>query len=257
MMQKTIGLFVLVIAFVFTGCKKEKSTDPAYYCKNICYVCYDAYNPARNHSYCNTDYSQELFQLRLSDDSIMGYICKEIEPTIFHEVSGNDINGQIDSQQANRLICYNKDGFNPHYFNYPAFYASYVERNARCTKCYDSIAERYLAIYLDTLSSRIGGFSNCPECLNQTFCRDTAMPYAVAKTNALGMHCGITNGPLVAMPSYMSQYVRRKQFESVCDTCAFHTQEEKDDLIALNSWLDFNRRAQEGIDEAVIFRECP
>ncbi|MES2621486.1 MAG: hypothetical protein V4615_11605 [Bacteroidota bacterium] len=254
-MKKIIAVAAVLLALGFAGCKKAE-TEPVYYCKNTCYLCYDSRDPSRNHNYCNTDYSEAQFQQRIFDDSLVGYICKEVQPTIFNEVSGNNSQAHIDSQQANRLNCYDKRTFFPQYFDYPSFYVAYVERSNRCTKCYDSIAQRYLDIYLDSLDSYIGGFENCPECFgpNDRYCYDTLMPYAVAKINALGMHCGITSGPLYARPGYMTSYLRRLQYEPV--TAEF-TQDDKDEVIMLNSWLDFNPKPTTGMDDAAIFRECP
>jgi hypothetical protein len=247
--------FVLIICVAFAclqGCRKAGTTIPGYYCRNICFLCYQRGNYTNVDSFCNTDYTPERFQEKWFDDSLVGFICKEVQPHTFHELSGANLEQQVAAEEANRLTCTEKSSYHPSYFDYTAF----VNSNIRCKACFDTIADHFLAIYFDTLIKRIGPLTQNPE-VDGHFINDSLRGLVTFSSNQVShMNCGFPFATKYAIPGYLSSLLREHQYDPVCDTCFFTTSQQKDSIVALNSWLDFNSGIAGTWADALIFSEC-
>lgn len=238
MRKSLFGLLLITLAF---GCKKQATV---YFCKNTCYKCYEASNYNYHHDRCNTDYTLELFALYMEDDSIGGFICREIEPTVYREYEGDldDIGAQIDSEQAARLNCYEKDTYQPQYFNYNAF----VAHNQKCEQCYDSITKHFLHYYLDTVE-KLTGF--CEACIGTEFANDT-LPGLIAYAEAMvsNMHCGTPASVKASIPGSILNYVNDRKFDNSPPPLAGTS------WIGLGNWFDFNPVM---VPHPRIYSDCP
>ena len=118
--MKKIFILCSVVFTITLSCCKKASNEVTAYCKNTCYLCYLQSYYTDTFTFCNTDYTPQYLQEKFFDDSLQGYICNEIKPTILHEYTGdrNIVNANEDSDKANRLTCYDNAAYHPNYFDY-------------------------------------------------------------------------------------------------------------------------------------------
>jgi hypothetical protein len=127
---------------------------------------------------------------------------------------------------------------------------------ACCKACYDNIASHFLHVYFDTLSKLIGPLKEHPE-LGWSSGSDTVRGLvAFSVSQVSNMNCGDPSPVKYASLTVLQWTLKRHQYESICDTCALTTMEQKDSIVALNSWIDFNPVIESSWGEARIFGEC-
>ena len=226
-MKKATGLILVLLMLASAGCRKQATV---YACKNQCYTCYAKTDILNHFTLCNTDFSnREAFEMALFDDSISGNICNEVQPTIFTEYTGNAIPTAM--PDTSPIRCYELASIHPHYFNYPAF----VALDTACWACSREYADSFIVAYVATLDTLCGFCSDCV----QYWQVDTARARALVKANKVtcikpNQFSGWLN---------IRQIVRDMQFQPVSAT---FTQQDKNKIITLNSWFDFNPLASPG-----------
>ncbi len=104
-----------------------------------------------------------------------------------------------------------------------------------CITCLNRYVDIYEEEYFDNLDT-LSGF--CEDCVTQWMV-DSARTRAERKS--LQLNCLDLTKP--ASSINLSQILRDRQFVPVSDS---FTQDDKDDIIKLNSWLDFNPIASPG-----------
>ena len=123
-----------------------------------------------------------------------------------------------------------------------------VSRTERCTECYDTIMKHYLEIYFDTLELHT---NFCSDCITTSFIADTAVPYATAKVNAMGMNCGSPSSATFSMD--ITNYFEQLGFNPI--TPSF-TIQERDYWFSVSTWASFNPIVQSLGFHPVIFKAC-
>lgn len=173
-----------------------------------------------------------------------GYTCKETLPSKLYKVQGNpkEVSETVKAIQSGGMDCYDKARYDPDYFDYEKFKVN----QQNCQACYDTIAKHYLRAYFDTLAVYSNGF--CAECVGPGF-QFGALPgmIAYASSKVEYMHCGYANAPKNTLN--IGLIFKSLQYDTSL------AQDEKDNWVKLNNWVDFNPIVMEGF-KAPIFREC-